>query len=280
MSIIQTENYIKILYETKTIFLTSKPKYDTVYKVDKIMSKNLQQILKNLGLSEKEAGVYLACLELGEATVQEIAEKSEVKRTSVYNFLEDMKGRGLVAEIRRGGKILLSAENPEMLLKQAKENFENLQVFMPEFLGLYNQMSHKPKVKFYQGVEGLKKTYLETLKAEKEIYLISDFEKMFQVVPEDWMFDYARQRSEKNIKAQCLARDSQTARRIKNLDKKQNRETRIFNKDFDLETEINIFGNRVALLSFKKPYIAVIIEDAAIAKTLLSMWKMVWINLG
>lgn len=243
------------------------------------MSKNLQQILKNFGLSEKEAEVYLACLELGEATVQEIAEKSGVKRTSVYNFLEDMKGRGLVAEVRRGGKILLSAENPEILLHRAQEHFEDLRTFMPEFLGLYNQMAHKPKVKFYQGVEGLKKTYLETLKAEKEIYLISDFEKMFQAVPEDWMFDYAQQRTEKNIKAWCLARDSQTARRIKSLDKKQNRETRIFNKDFNLETEINIFGNKVALLSFKKPYIAVIIEDAAIAQTLLSMWKMIWMHL-
>jgi hypothetical protein len=141
-------------------------------------------------------------------------------------------------------------------------------------------MAHKPKVKFYQGVEGLKKTYLETLKAEKEIYLISDYQKMFEALPEDWMFDYARQRTEKNIKAWCLARDSQSARRIKSLDKKQNRETRIFNKDFDLETEINIFGNQVALLSFKKPFASVIIEDAAIAKTLLSMWKMIWMHLG
>src|SRR3989339_603776 len=134
--------------------------------------KNLHSTLLNLGFTDKEAAVYLACLELGESTIQEIAEKSGVKRTSVYNFLETMKGQGYVSEIKRGGKILLVAENPEGLLKQARERFESLQTFMPEFLGLYNRVAHKPKVKFYQGVEGLKKTYLETLKAEKEIYLI------------------------------------------------------------------------------------------------------------
>ncbi|PIT86455.1 MAG: hypothetical protein COU33_03055, partial [Candidatus Magasanikbacteria bacterium CG10_big_fil_rev_8_21_14_0_10_43_6] len=39
---------------------------------------NLTTILQNLGLNEKEAKVYLACLELGSATVQEVSDKAGV----------------------------------------------------------------------------------------------------------------------------------------------------------------------------------------------------------
>jgi len=50
----------------------------------------LNETLLQMGLNEKEAKVYLACLELGGATIAEIAEKSGVKRTSIYNFLEEL----------------------------------------------------------------------------------------------------------------------------------------------------------------------------------------------
>ena len=44
----------------------------------------------------------------------------------------------------------------------------------------------------------------------------------------------------------------------------------------DFETEINIYGDKVAMLSFRRPYAGVIIEDRAIAQTLKSVWKMMW----
>jgi len=41
------------------------------------------------------------------------------------------------------------------------------------------------------------------------------------------------------------------------------------------ETEVNIYGNKVALISFRRPYAGVIIEDRAIAQTLKSVWKVI-----
>lgn len=38
--------------------------------------KNIALILQNIGLSEMETAVYLAALELGEGTMQELAQKS------------------------------------------------------------------------------------------------------------------------------------------------------------------------------------------------------------
>jgi len=236
---------------------------------------NLTTILQNLGLNEKEAKVYLACLELGSATVQEVSDKAGVKRTSVYNFLEDMKARGFITEVKYGKRILLTAEDPHTLLKKADEQKKQLEELLPEFLSIYNLQGSKPKVKFYQGVEGLKRIYEDTLKHGGSIYLVSDYERMFETIEPDWMWDYATRRMGKGIKAFSIAKESARGLEVKNRDSKHLRETR-FVKEVDFETEINIYGDKIALLSFRRPYAGVIIEDRAIAQTLKSMWKIIW----
>lgn len=236
---------------------------------------NLTTILQNLGLNEKEAKVYLACLELGSATVQEVSDKAGVKRTSVYNFLEDMKARGFITEVKQGKKMLLIAEDPHTLLKKADEQKKQLEEILPEFLSIYNLPCEKPKVRFYQGIAGLKQIYEDTLKEGSPIYLISDYERMFEAVEQEWMWHYAKRRTEKEIKAFSIAKEGPQAQEVKTRDAEQLRETR-FVKEVDFETEINIYGGKVALLSFRSPYAGVIIEDRAIAQTLRSMWKIIW----
>lgn len=236
---------------------------------------NLTTVLQNLGLNEKEAKVYLACLELGSATVQEVSDKAGVKRTSVYNFLEDMKARGFITEVKHGKRILLTAEDPHTLLKKTEEQKKQLEEMLPEFLSIYNLPGEKPKVKFYQGVEGLKRVYEDTLNEGSQIYLVSDYERMFETVDPEWMWSYAKKRTEKNIKAFSIAKEGARGLEVKKNDVEQMRETR-FVKEVDFETEINIYGDKVALLSFRRPYAGVIIEDRTIAQTLKSMWKIIW----
>jgi len=239
---------------------------------------NLTTILQNFGLNEKEAKVYLACLELGSATVQEVSDKAGVKRTSVYNFLEDMKARGFITEVKHGKRILLNAEDPHALLKKADEQKKQLEEMLPEFLSIYNLPGEKPKVKFYQGAEELKRVYADTLKEGSPIYLISDYEQMFEALEPEWMWEYAKRRTEKGIKAFSIAKEGTRAQEVKIKDTEQLRETR-FVKEVDFETEINIYNNKVALLSFRRPYAGVIIEDRAIAMTMRSMWTLVWNSL-
>ena len=58
----------------------------------------LLSTLKQIGLSEKQAGIYLAALELGETTVKEIAKKAEIKRTTIYDLLDEMIESGLIKQ--------------------------------------------------------------------------------------------------------------------------------------------------------------------------------------
>lgn len=236
---------------------------------------NLTTILQNLGLNEKEAKVYLACLELGSATVQEVSDKAGVKRTSVYNFLEDMKARGFITEVKHGKRILLNAEDPHALLKKADDQKKQLEEMLPEFMSIYNLPGEKPTVKFYQGVQGLKRIYEDTLTEDSPIHLISDYEQMFKAIDPEWMWSYAKERTKKGIKAFSIAQTGVNGKEVRLRDKVQMRETR-FVQSVQFETEINIYGDKVAMLSFRRPYFGVIIENRAIAQTMLSMWRIIW----
>lgn len=118
--------------------------------------------LLELGLSDKEAGVYLAMLELGPSSVQEIAQKSGVNRSTTYLTLEDLKKRGLASTAVRGKKTLFTAESPSRLTsvlnkerQELDEKKKKLEESIPYFMALYNAVEDKPQVRFFEGDEGI-----------------------------------------------------------------------------------------------------------------------------
>jgi len=237
--------------------------------------KKLEKTLQTLGIDEKQVKVYLACLELGTATIQELSEKSGIKRTSIYNFLTEMKEKGFFSEIKSKGKTLIIPEDPNLLIEKAEDNLKNVKNSLPELMGIFNLPGNKPKVKFYQGEEGIKTAYADLVKEGHPIYGFSDYEKMFLSQDEEFLWTIPERRIKKGIKFYCIAKNGPRGKEAKRLDKKQLRETKLVDK-INFETEINIYGNKVSMISFRKPYACVIVEDAAIAQTLKSIWQSWW----
>lgn len=117
----------------------------------------LTQELLAIGLQDKEAEVYLSALQLGYATVQEIALKSGVNRTTAYTHIKNLIGRGLMNAVEKNDKVFYVAERPEKLkfIYEQKENEirrrrEMLEKIMPELESIYNIAKDKPSVRFYK----------------------------------------------------------------------------------------------------------------------------------
>ena len=56
----------------------------------------MEDILKSIGLSEREIKVYLALLELGQTTVGPVATKTRIQHPKIYQTLEKLIDKGLV----------------------------------------------------------------------------------------------------------------------------------------------------------------------------------------
>lgn len=118
--------------------------------------------LEKLGLSEKEAKVYLATLELAQDTVQNIAKKAEINRPTTYFILEHLMKLGLVSQVEQGKKTLFIAENPRELehiltkkIQEIEQNKAELRETMNQLMAIYNTKQGKPVVKYFEGIDGL-----------------------------------------------------------------------------------------------------------------------------
>src|SRR3989338_8026582 len=121
--------------------------------------------LQRLGLSENEAKIYMAMLELGSATVLEISAKAEVNRPTTYVQIESLKRMGLASTQTKGKKQLFIAESPEQIEFMIERQKGEL-----EHKNLFNLSDSKPQVRFFEGKEGLIKMQDELIRVNpKEV---------------------------------------------------------------------------------------------------------------
>ena len=246
-------------------------------KFTSLLGEKEAELIKTLGLSEAEIAVYLATLELGQANVQEISRKSGVKRTSIYNFIDSLKKRQFLSEIKKGKRKLYSAANPASLLQIEKSRLTSLEHLIPSLLAINNKGSNKPKVTYHEGVEGMQEIYNQMLHDKQTIYVWEDLDKMFEVMPKGFTTNYPIDRTRLKIPVRAINRDSKFSREWTEANnEKYMRESRFVSAD-EFGTDIEIFGNKVALFSLRKDFpFGVLIEDAPLARTLKIVWQELW----
>jgi HTH-type transcriptional regulator, sugar sensing transcriptional regulator len=237
----------------------------------------LEKRLEKLGLNEKEAKVYLAVLELGEGNIQDIADKSGVKRTTVYNMITSLKKKGLVFEIQKKHKAVYYAEDPRKLKSDLEDKKAELEQMLPELLSVANMLGNKPKVKYFEGDNGIREVYKDTLRyPDQEI--VAWFTEDFMDFDTHFINNfYIPTRVKNNIWVRAIYPDTPRLKGFSLLDEKQLRQSKLVPLgDYKFKVEIVMYGkNRVFMISFHEK-IALILESQMIHETLRSIFEMQW----
>ncbi len=234
--------------------------------------------LENLGLNRKEAQIYLAALESDETTIQEVAKRAKLKRASLYPIVENLISQGLIHRIVKGKKNKLVAADPKELEKIIQKRNAILKDTLPELEALsFKKGTAKPRVRFYEGEEGVKIFYDDTLREGKEIKTFSDVRKAYEILG-PLADEYVRDRVKSKIPIRIIARDDFWGKNNQRRDQSSLRETRLIPKeDFPFEMEVNIYGNKVSFISYnKKNLVVVIIESGEITRSMESIFKLSW----
>lgn len=240
--------------------------------------------LTNLGFSDKEAGVYLALLELGPSTTTEISRKAGINRTTGYDILESLSSDGLVNPIGETKIQKFVAENPDKVIvflenkiKKGEERLKNAYNLLPELFSIYN-IEEKPKVRYYEGVEKIKEVFEDTLTAKVEIIGYAVGTDAFNAVGEEYLRDYFRRRVAKNIRVRVIAPDDPDTLKVIAHDKEEMRESLVVPRDkFYFTTETNIYNNKVLIMSWKEKF-AVLIESKEIADAQKKVFELAWLG--
>jgi sugar-specific transcriptional regulator TrmB len=252
----------------------------------------LKTFLQQLGLTDKEAEAYLSLLEIGTNAVSVIAQKSKLTRTTVYSVLEALKKRRFVVSQEKNNILYYTAERPEVVCSLLDQELRELNIrrhtfqqLMPEFRALINQSQTVPKVRYFEGIEGIKQIYEDTLdltnyrkhKLEKLVFscapdMTGELKKYFE--------GYLKRRAASKISARAIFPDTKESKQNIKEDKRLLRVSRLVPHDkFPFTCEMSIYGNKMSYMSLQQnSYHGVIIESEEIMSSQKSMFELAWIG--
>ncbi len=246
------------------------------------MAKDLQGILENIGLTEKEAQLYLAGLQLGSAPASDYAKATDLNRITAYALLEEMVAAGVFTVTKKVRGKAYAPVAPEYLSVEARKNADALDRALPELRSLRGSKYRKPHVRFFEGWEGMRRVYEDTLTAKSEVLNFANS----AVVRRFWPAydeEYVSERVKRGIRLRGIAPDDATGRRVHGEDKQKLREIRLVPaKEFDFTNEINVYDSKVAICSFDSglkgdtDMFGVIIESKEVAETQKQIFEMAW----
>jgi len=117
-----------------------------------VINDELTTTLRQVGLTEKEAVVYVALLSLETGTAYQIAQQCEVKKPTVYVILEDLRKKGLVLKIPHAKKALFSASDLGGYLREQENRLKTAQSIIPKLHALGS--GPPSSVYFFNGLNG------------------------------------------------------------------------------------------------------------------------------
>jgi len=241
-------------------------------------------ILKELGLSETEALIYELLLEEGPTKGSDLARKSAIGRGNVYNTLTSLIGKGLVEETN--GKVaVFKALDPERLRILGKQKrvaaealYEQLESVLPSLKSSHRLFTKQPTVRVFEGVEGLKELYGETLREKKPIFAFVSPDEPTPAILRWLTSTYVKARVDAGIQVKAIVNGESQAASYIAKSQQELREARFIKSDrYPFRGEIDVFGDKVAFIAYKEEeLIGVIIESAGIAETLRSAVQIIF----
>jgi sugar-specific transcriptional regulator TrmB len=248
------------------------------------MKQMFEKYLQEIGLNDKEAAVYVTLLGFENASVLDVANKTNIKRPTVYTALDSLAKKGLVSETTVGKKTHYYAELPEKLetfverrMTTLKESQRTLKEIIPQLKSLSRESGEKPIVKYFEGKEGIISATEETMGAltqssDEPIYFIYSKDLLENLFSNDELQKMKMKRISKNVKSKTLytyekgdLESDKMAERIK-----------INAEKYPISCDIAIYNDTVRISVLGKRISSIFIKNKAVAETMKSLFKLVY----
>lgn len=244
---------------------------------------NIITSLVELGLSDKEAELYMALLPRGQAPASILAKALGQPRSSTRFTLEQMVKKGIITEIEKHATSIYILEDPENLgrmLSKQKSDIEFREKKLEEVMKVLSAMikgaSGLPKVTYYEGIEDVSEMVIVAHSQIKNIYSFSTGDYVEEYYPE--VVKRFNERFVKIPNRQVLSLSGNKYQELyKTYKKSEHRKNKFFKTIYEIKTGITLGENTTAISVFIENDIAGIkIESENITKNLISIFQEVW----
>lgn len=241
----------------------------------------MEEVLLQLGLSDKESAVYLLLLKSPRLTAQQIAEQTEITRTNTYRIIDRLLEQRLI--IRNESPVSkFSATSPEALQHilteqqlQLKQTAKSLAAAMPGFRSQYSLSTDKPGVVHMAGREGFERLLEDMVSSQTEVLLVASDD----VPQDDATLTRFRElliaRTRNGVATRAIFHDAPYKDRIAHEFAERGIDVR-FVGNTPFRGEIAIYEDNVAFTIYDPSLITTVITNHHIAETQRSLFELLW----
>lgn len=252
-----------------------------------VSMETMKQKLNILGLTDKEVDAYLAIMALGKGTITDISRQANIKRTTIYEYIESLLSKGLVYKTANKKRIFYCVEDPKKITrildrekKELEQKREQVEQFIPELESIFSTSFKKPSVSFYEGRDGIKKVYQQIFNTHKNIYSIFSPENFFNLFSQRENHTLLTTLSNNGgILYSLVEKTNDYAEVLHKPEYANFIKSRQLPEGFKHDTDLLVVDEKIALISFNN-LIGVIIKDKAIAQLQKNFIDLIWKSLS
>lgn len=237
--------------------------------------------LKAIGMTEKQALVYSALLQLGETAAYPVSRKSGLKAPTTYVILDELVSLGYASRTPRAKKQLFRALDPKKLFSHAETRFTEAKSTLPSILSLVREPSRAPVTRSFEGREQLVHAYFETLSFKDSTqYGWFSESGWTEHGLRFWMDQYRPARVKANVFNKFIVSDTPQMREYAKEDANSLKEIRIDTSGlFKPETDFFLYGKDCVILASFHEEMGVIIESARVYNLMKQIFDVHWKSL-
>lgn len=249
----------------------------------------MKKVLKKLGFEDYEVSTYRFLVKNGECKPSYISQILDIKRPTVYKALNNLESNNLVErDMNKDGDSTFRAKHPRfiqyLVQKKQKESDRIMEKFLFEYSSFTELFSHNniaPVIDVLHGIDGLKKLHLEVENSADEMLLFRsfidrDFKELYEEIDR-----HVTSRTKKGILTKVITPFVKTSiDTIKNYGEFENNGLNqikfILDKSFNLETQIMVFNDKVAITNYRNEIITLLIHQKNIANSFKTLFHTLW----
>lgn len=230
------------------------------------------------GLSEKEAAVYYAALNLGPTTILKIAKATGLKRATIYGVVDDLVRQALMRVDEVGFKKVFVAESPKNLQRIAEERVASVEEVVIDLESLFKKQGKQRVIKTYEGLSAMQSIvdrFIDETKSGEFRYGMGGDLGWNDIDPKR-QEKYFKWRERITLDTRFIFQESARADLHKSKEKLLKNKVKVLPSHMKLSSDITITPRFMVIMKLSAPMSAIVIEDEEIINTYKELFLFMW----
>ena len=246
----------------------------------------IKAFFERFGLNDKEIEVYLACLELGAASVLTLSRRAGTKRPGTYLILDNLAKKGLVDAKKSKYGLMYHALHPKKVMTQLRGLESDYEKLFPQMMGLFHDREDKPVIGVYEDYDvydRIADEVREYVASGKEALYFGNSEYFYQRTDkmEKW---FAAMKNKRHKCREILCGDGPVqrayAQRVRAIGNPQYQARQLKSPANPVVTEFAVWGDKTVFFSGTgKDLFTITIEGRHTANTHRAIFEQLWTSL-